>query len=237
LRLNQFVGGDAEEPAQRISAKDLAEFLTGRVSAFRGRDDWQGTFIDNHDQLRTLVRLQKLGVPLEESKRRLDLAAVLLMTVRGIPIILYGDEQYLANYNDNHNTPPKYINSDDDDPFNRVGMTSFDESARAFQIIKTLANLRKESPAIQRGSYIPIYADQDALVFLRVSESDVVLVAVNRGTDKEVVLPANNHLREGKYVDLLDGTRAQASADDAARAADPSGTFGCGGGSGEVVDR
>ena len=46
----------------------------------------------------------------------MDLATVLLMTVRGVPIIFYGDEQYLANYDDKHDTPPGYINSDNDDP-------------------------------------------------------------------------------------------------------------------------
>ena len=33
----------------------------------------------------------------------MDLAAVLLMNVRGIPIIYYGDEQYPTYYNDNDN--------------------------------------------------------------------------------------------------------------------------------------
>ena len=47
----------------------------------------------------TMVRLDKIGVTSEaERERRMDLATVLLMTVRGIPIIYYGDEQYLANY-------------------------------------------------------------------------------------------------------------------------------------------
>jgi glycosidase len=91
LRLNQYVGGAAEDPTQQFSAQDLAAYLTERVSAFDGRDDWQGTFIDNHDQMRTVVRLHKLGLSEEESERRLDLATVLLMTVRGIPIIMWGD--------------------------------------------------------------------------------------------------------------------------------------------------
>ena len=92
IHLNQYIGGAVEDPSQQFSAQDLAAYLTKRVSAFDGRDDWQGTFIDNYDQMRSIVRLHKLGVGVEESKRRLDLATVLLMTVRGIPIILYGDE-------------------------------------------------------------------------------------------------------------------------------------------------
>jgi len=90
----------------QFSARDLAAYLTERVSAFDGRDDWQGTFIDNHDQMRTVVRLHKLGLSEEDSDRRLDLATVLLMTVRGIPIIMWGDEQYIAHFDDNANPTP-----------------------------------------------------------------------------------------------------------------------------------
>ena len=61
------------------------------------------------------------------------------MTVRGIPIIFYGDEQYSAHYDDGHSTPPQYINSDNDDPFNRLGMTQFSEDTPNFKIVAALA--------------------------------------------------------------------------------------------------
>ena len=131
LALNQFIGGSYEDPSQQLSAQGLDTLLQQRVAAFNGRDDWQGTFIDNHDQMRTLVRLQKLGVEEAERDGRLDLATVLLMTVRGIPVIYYGDEQYLAYYDDGHNTPPENINSDDDDPYNRPSMTSWSPNTPA----------------------------------------------------------------------------------------------------------
>lgn len=95
----------------------------------------------------------------------MDLATVLLMTVRGIPIIFYGDEQYLAYYRDGHDTPPADINSDNDDPHNRVGMKQWQEDTPAFKIIKTLAGLRKDSPAVSEGKYAALYADSDVLVF------------------------------------------------------------------------
>ena len=173
--------------------------MTKRVSAFDGRDDWQGTFIDNYDQMRSIVRLHKLGVGEEESKRRLDLATVLLMTVRGIPIIQYGDEQYLGRDADNALPIPKYINVWNDDPWNRVGMTSFSEDTRAFQIIKTLAKLRQDSPAVQRGKYTPLYADQDVLVFKRQLRSETVVVGVNRGLAKQITVPGATGLAPGSY--------------------------------------
>ncbi len=203
--LNQYIGGSYEDVTQQANAFDLDNFLHERVLAFNGRDTWQGTFIDNHDQIRSLVRLQKLSVNSEEErKQRMDLATVLLMTVRGIPIIYYGDEQYLAHYHDNHQTPPSGVNSDNDDPWNRPGLNRWDEETPAFKIIKTLAGLRRNSPAISRGAYVTAYVDNDILMFERIERGEVVLVAVNRGEEKTVNLPGNLHISPGSYTGLLE---------------------------------
>ena len=138
-----------------MTGNELGEFLGRRVQAFNGNDDWTGTFIDNHDQIRTMTRLEAIGVPTEtERRQRMDLATVLLMTVRGIPIIYYGDEQYLAVYDAPGVTyEAKYINSGNDDPWNRPGMQSWDETTPAFRVISILAALRASDSAIWRGSY------------------------------------------------------------------------------------
>ena len=203
LALNRFVGGASEAPSERLDGQGLDGFLHQRVKAFRGRDDWQGTFIDNHDQMRTLVRLQKLGVPSPERERRLDLATVLLLTVRGIPILYYGDEQYLAHYDDGHDTPPEDINSDDDDPYNRPGMTSWDEGTPAFRTIRALAALRRDSAAIAKGAYASVHAEGDVLVFERRHGKEVALVAVNRGPATTVALDARLGLPPGRYEGVL----------------------------------
>jgi cyclomaltodextrin glucanotransferase len=203
--LNQFIGGNYEDEnaQQRKSAVDLDNFLHERVVAFNGRDTWQGTFLDNHDQIRTMVRLQKLGVPDTERQQRMDVGTVLLMTLRGIPIIYYGDEQYLAHYNDGQNTPAQYVNSGNDDPWNRPGLKQWNEDTPAFKIIKTLANLRNESPAIAKGSYLTAYADNDILMFERVHRGELVLVAVNRGEERTVTLPRPLGVAPGHYTGLL----------------------------------
>ena len=205
--LNQFIGGDYEVDngqgvSQKLNGYALDNFLHERVISFGGRDTWQGTFIDNHDQMRTLVRLQKLGVVSEtEREQRMDLATVLLMTGRGIPIIYYGDEQYLAYYNDQDNT--KDVNSSNDDPYNRPGMKTWDESTPAFKTIKILADLRRSNTAISRGNYRTIYVDNDTLIYERLDGSNIVLVAVNRGPEKTVSLPGFIGFRSGEYSGLL----------------------------------
>src|SRR3569833_264024 len=174
-RLNAFIEGKAAYSADQFSASQLDQLLHQRVVDLNGRDSWMGTFIDNHDQIRTMVRLNKLSITDEqEREHRMDLATVLLLTVRGVPIIYYGDEQYLAHYDDNQNTAPEYVNTGDDDPWNRPGLTSFDETTPAFRIIRTLARLRKTSPAIWRGEYVTVYADDDVLVFERIYKGESV---------------------------------------------------------------
>ena len=212
--LNQFIGGDYEDaastPSQRLDAISLDQLLRQRVLAFGGRDTWLGIFIDNHDQIRTMVRLDKIGVTSEnERERRMDLATTLLMTVRGIPIIYYGDEQYLADYTlfeQNGGTYNKAsINSTADDPFNRPGMKAWDEDTSAFQIIKTLAWLRRTSPAISEGTYETLYVDPDVLVFQRVKDESCVMIAVNRGSTKDVVVNPSCSFAPGRQRGLLAG--------------------------------
>jgi cyclomaltodextrin glucanotransferase len=214
LALNQFIGGASEATSQQLSAQGLDQLLHERVAAFHGRDTWQGTFIDNHDQMRTLVRLHKLGIDSEtDRQRRMDLATVLLLTVRGIPILFYGDEQYLARYVDCDPRHPDYcdvapedVNSHDDDPYNRGGLAQWSEETPAFKIIATLANLRQKSPAIAQGDYRTLYADQDVLVFERRYRQEVVIVAVNRGDDTTIAIQKRLDLTPGHYTGLLTQT-------------------------------
>jgi glycosidase len=204
FRLNRFIGGAHEDSTQLLSARELDLFLHRRVVDFKGRDTWQGTFLDNHDQIRTLGRLKIIGVADEaERRQRMDLGSVLLMTVRGIPIIYYGDEQYLVYYDADLTMPPD-VNSGNDDPYNRPGLNRWDETTPAFRTIKALAELRKQSPAIWKGEYVSVYANQDVLVFERVNQGEVVLVAVNRGADATITLPGRLGLSEGLYRGLIE---------------------------------
>jgi cyclomaltodextrin glucanotransferase len=208
LDLNKFIGGSYEDSGQQLDAIALEDLLRQRIIAFGGRDTWQGIFIDNHDQIRTMVRLDKIGISSEnERERRMDLATVLLMTLRGIPIIYYGDEQYLANYDlfelNGYSYNKQTINSSADDPFNRPGMQTWDETTSAFQIIRTLAGLRRRSRAISEGNYTTLYVDPDALVFQRSQGDDCVVVAVNRGDAKTISVHPTCKIAMGDSAGLI----------------------------------
>jgi hypothetical protein len=70
------------------------------------------------------------------------------------------------------------------------GMQRWEESTLALRLISALAALRKISPAIQRATYIPLYAKGDVLIYERIEKEridgdrtdgdDLVLVVVNR---------------------------------------------------------
>jgi cyclomaltodextrin glucanotransferase len=209
--LNRFIQGRYFSKNNPETATQLDLYFHQRVVAFKGRDTWQGVFLDNHDEIRSLVRLQKLHVNDEnERENRLDLGTVLMMTIRGIPIIYYGDEQYLANYNDHHVVEKlSTINTADDDPYNRSGMKQWNEHTSAFKIIQILAKLRKTNPAIQKGKYVSIYAKKGVLVFERAQGSKRVLIAVNRGPTVNVRIPSSViRLTTGKHENLLSGASA-----------------------------
>jgi glycosidase len=106
----------------------------------------------------------------------------------------------------NCEVPPEDVNPGYDDPYMRVGMTQWDEETPAFKIIATLAQLRRESPAIAQGDYRTLYTDPDVLVFERRYQHEVVIAAVNRGNDQTIALPTRVDLPPGSYPGLLSQT-------------------------------
>jgi cyclomaltodextrin glucanotransferase len=205
FEINRFIGGSYEVDSELADAGDLNKLLQQRIAAFKGRDDWMGTFLENHDEIRTMTRLYVLHVPTEtERRQRMDLGTVLLMTVRGIPIIYYGDEQYLAIYDAPGQTyNPKYVNSGSDDPWNRPGMKAWGSCTSAFRLISALAALRRNSPAIWRGSYRTVYAKDDVLIYERIAGDDMVLVAVNRGSETDAKLNRSLGFSPGLYRGVI----------------------------------
>ena len=183
-------------------------YLEERAKVFTS-DDWQVVFMDNHDMARISTALRSSattfgpgnnehgGSQTEAFARgRLDLGLVATMTVRGIPAIYYGTEQYAANFTTNA------FGQVGSDPYNREKMPSFNQDTSAFRIIQALTKLRKESPAIQKGSYTQRWLNDDVLVYERRFEDDVVVVALNRGASRTVNV-RNLGLKNGVFNSLV----------------------------------
>jgi len=137
------------------------------------------TFIDNHD----MPRFQSLN----PDPAMLKVAIALIMTVRGIPCIYYGTEQYLHNDTDGGN-----------DPYNRPMMDQWDMDTEAYRVIRLLSGLRRLNPAVSMGGQWQKYITPDTYCYARKYRDSVCFVALNRGAAvqlSEVVtdLPDGEH--------------------------------------------
>jgi cyclomaltodextrin glucanotransferase len=141
------------------------------------------TFVD----INCFPRFLSIGGSVE----KLELAIILLLTCRGIPIIFYGTEQYL--YND--------INSGQE-PYNRPMMSTWDETTRLFKIINKLSKLRYDNQAIQKGFRVTRYITNNIFVYLRKYNDDTCVVAINKGGEKTFNI-ASIELPDGVYTDEL----------------------------------
>jgi cyclomaltodextrin glucanotransferase len=97
------------------------------------------TLFDSQDEPRLLT--------LNNNQNRLQEAMAFLLTGRGIPIIFYGDEQYLFN----NSIPPG--GSPGADPYNRVWMSSFSTTTNAYKLIAKLAALRQANDTVRYGTW------------------------------------------------------------------------------------
>jgi len=165
--------------------------LDGTISSENANFTWNNdlvTFFDSHDQSRLLT--------INNNNNRLQEAMAYVLTSRGIPVILYGDEQYLHNDTNGGG-----------DPYCRVWMSSFNTSTTAYKIINKLAGLRQSSnDALAYGGYLQRWINNDVYIYERQFFNDVVLVAINKNdTTGYAVSGLYTALPAGTYTDYLGG--------------------------------
>jgi len=149
------------------------------------------TFFDSQDQSRLLT--------LNNNQNRLQEAMAFLLTGRGIPIIFYGDEQYLFNNSTGSSGPGT-------DPYNRVWMSSFSTTTNAYKLISKLAALRQSNDAVGYGTWKQRWINNDVYIYERQFFDDVVLVAINKNdTASYPISGLYTGLPAGKYSDYLGG--------------------------------
>jgi cyclomaltodextrin glucanotransferase len=147
------------------------------------------TFYENHD----MSRLQSLGA----NNEMLDIATCLVMTMRGIPCLYYGYEQYLHNDTDGGN-----------DPYNRPMMEKWDTTTPAFHITGRLSAERGKNPAIQWGGHWPKMVEKDLYVFLRKYQKSRCLVILNKGLER-VIDCIDSEFPNGTHQCILTGEKVE----------------------------
>lgn len=130
--------------ASNNSFSEIDSTLTSENNNFLWQNDLV-TFVDNHDQPRLLS--------INNNANRLNEATAFLLTYRGIPIIYYGDEQYLHN-----------DTGGGGDPYNRPWMSSFSTTTSGYQPVAKLAGLRQSNPALAYGTSQQRWINSDVYI-------------------------------------------------------------------------
>ncbi|MGB3536165.1 MAG: glycoside hydrolase family 13 protein [Microcoleaceae cyanobacterium] len=133
--------------------------------------DWQIqltqlNLLDSHDTARVL---SVVG----DDQKSVELATLLLLTFPGAPSIYYGNEVGLAG------------RTDPDSRRSFPSIENWDKSVLEYH--KKLIAIRHRYPALQTGHYQVLFAEGLVYVFARILGSEVVIVAVNSGTEAEKV--------------------------------------------------
>lgn len=133
-----------------------------------------------------------------EAYEKIKIAAALLMSIDGVPMIYYGDEIGMTGAGD---------------PDNRRDMRFGDDVAppdrEVLGVWERLAHVRREHPALRIGSRRTVVAEKDLLIFTRAHLDDRVLCVFNRSAQPiERTFPAGPELEQAEYKDSLGGGTA-----------------------------
>jgi glycosidase len=164
--------------AGKAPASKLADVL--RHDSLYSRPDQLVTFFGNHDTTRFAGADGPAGAGGSESVAKLKMAFGLNLTLRGTPQLYCGDEIGMAGGGDpdNRHDFPGGWREDAKNAFTEGGRTP--EQQEIFSFVQNLLRVRREHPALSEGRQWNLLSDDSAIVFLRESEDEKVLVAFNR---------------------------------------------------------
>jgi neopullulanase len=112
----------------------------------------------------------------------LKLAFTAILTLRGIPLIYYGDEIAMRGGNDpdNRRRFPGGWTADARNAFEASGRTA--EEQDVFAHVRTLLHARREFASLRRGRLMQLLATEQQWVYARQHDGETVVVAINNDT-------------------------------------------------------
>ncbi len=131
------------------------------------------TFLDNHD----LARFYGIT---DKDIRKFKIGYGMLLTLRGIPQILYGSEVLMAGTENHGKIREDFWGgwaTDSVNKFTQKGRSNIENEA--FNYIKILANWRKTSTAITTGKLMQFVPENGVYVYFRYTNEETVMVVVN----------------------------------------------------------
>ena len=134
-------------------------------------------FGDNHD-------MRRIYGQLGEDYPLFELAMVYLATMRGAPQIYYGTELPISSGGDHGIIRSDFPGGWDGDAVDAVsGMGLTEDQRRAQDLVSTLFNWRKDSPAVHRGGLTHFLPKDAVYVYFRYLDDEKVMVVLNKNTD------------------------------------------------------
>lgn len=142
-------------------------------------------FLDNHD-------LDRFYSSVGEDLNKFKMGIGILLTMRGIPMMYYGDEIIMTGleHTGHGNIRKDFPGGWEDDKrnaFTKEGRT--EKENKAFDFIRTLAQWRKTSDAVANGVLTHFVPENNTYVYFRHTEDEAVMVILN------------NHPKESRNLD------------------------------------
>jgi glycosidase len=149
-------------------------------------------FVDNHDMSRIL---SVVGEDISKYKS----AMAMLLTLRGVPQMYYGDEILMKNFSNPDGLVredfPGGWNGDKKNKFTADGRT--DKENDAFNYVRKLANCRKNISALQTGKMMQYIPEKGIYVYFRYDEKKTIMVVYN-SNDKEQTTATDRYVERIK---------------------------------------
>ncbi|MDB5137126.1 MAG: alpha-amylase [Mucilaginibacter sp.] len=151
-------------------------------------------FLDNHDMSRALSMVKEDVVKYKS-------AMAMLMTLRGIPQMYYGDEILMKNYSNpdglvREDFPGGWA-GDKSNKFTAAGRST--KENEAFNYIRTLANFRKNTPALQTGKMMQFIPGNGVYVYFRYDNLKTIMIVYNS-------LEKEQSITTDRYAERINGT-------------------------------
>jgi neopullulanase len=136
--------------------------------------DWLVPFFANHD-------VPRFSGEQGSSPEKLLCAFALVLSLRGIPQLYYGDEIAMPGGGDpdNRRDFPGGWPGDPQNAFTEQGRTP--EQEKIFSATQNLLQLRRQHPALRAGKLFHVFSDDESYAFVRQTDDERLLVVFNNG--------------------------------------------------------
>jgi len=151
-------------------------------------------FLDNHDMNRFYSMVQE-----DISKYKMGIG--LLFTLRGIPQVYYGTESLARNFKNPNDAAvrkdfPGGWEADSVNKFETKNLDNYEKEA--FSYFQKLANFRKSSLAISKGSLKQFIPQNGVYVYFRIHEKQTLMCVVNTNqSDSDLMLNRFSEVNAG----------------------------------------